>query len=212
MISCRLQGGLGNMMFQIATTYALALDNDDSCAFSLTDGSFSKAVFERFHKGIGASCYKNNIFKNLKTLDKTPAITYRETTFRYQKIPYYKNMCLDGYFQSEKYFKHRKKDILALFGFSIKKLVTNNVSIHVRRGDYITLSAVHPPCSKEYYREAMSLFPDTTEFVVFSDDLSWCKENLDGNLIFAENSKDYEDLYTMSLCSHNIIANSSFSW
>ena len=54
---------------------------------------------------------------------------------------------------------------------------------------------------------------DYKNIVVFSDDIPWCKENLIfDNIIFIEGNKDYEDLWLMSLCEHNIIANSSFSW
>ena len=55
--------------------------------------------------------------------------------------------------------------------------------------------------------------PDTEIFVVFSDDIKWCKENFIGNnFYFVENEKDYIEMYLMSSCNNNIISNSSFSW
>ena len=66
----------------------------------------------------------------------------------------------------------------------------------------------------EYYRSAVDLIGKEKLFFIFSDDINWCKNNFDfiENKFFIENNKDYEDLILMSLCSHNIIANSSFSW
>jgi hypothetical protein len=65
----------------------------------------------------------------------------------------------------------------------------------------------------KYYQEAMKHFDDDTLFVVFSDDIDWCKSVFKGdNFIFITNEQDYVDLYLMSLCKNNIIANSSFSW
>ena len=79
----------------------------------------------------------------------------------------------------------------------------------------------HPPCEVEYYRQAMedisSQYKGTT-FLVFSDDKQWCEENLlplankDMFIEFHSNFEDWEEMWFMSLCDHNIIANSSFSW
>ena len=70
----------------------------------------------------------------------------------------------------------------------------------------------HPACNLGYYKEAIKLM-DVNKFIVFSDDMSWCKENFVGDeFIFMENNSDYIDLWLMSLCDNNIIANSSFSW
>lgn len=99
----------------------------------------------------------------------------------------------------------------------------NAVSIHVRRADYVSVAAtnsLHGVCSLEYYQSAIDYMDsnlDNPFYFVFSDDLSWCRENLNlGNRAFlvAGNSgrKDFEDLRLMSNCKHHIIANSSFSW
>ena len=64
----------------------------------------------------------------------------------------------------------------------------------------------------EYYKSAMGHFRGY-KFVIFSDDIPWCKENFIGdNFTFIDGEEDYIDLYLMSVCEHNIIANSSFSW
>jgi hypothetical protein len=85
-------------------------------------------------------------------------------------------------------------------------------SIHVRRGDYVKLAQHHPPLELEYYNRAMALI-DSDYYLVFSDDIKWCKNNIVGeNLIYVTNTRDYIDLIMMTLCDNNIIANSSFSW
>ena len=92
-------------------------------------------------------------------------------------------------------------------------LKENLCSIHVRRGDYLGLPNHHPACPLEYYEEAMKQMDDSKIFLVFSDDFGWCKENFtNSNVIFIEDNKDYIDLFLMTLCQNNIIANSSFSW
>ena len=85
--------------------------------------------------------------------------------------------------------------------------------MHVRRGDYLKFKDTHPPCSVEYYNQAISSFSESSIFLVISDDIEWCKENFLGDkFYFVEGNEDYIDLYLMSLCKNNIIANSSFSW
>lgn len=211
-------GGLGNMMFQVATAYSLSLDNDDECKFSLIDGKFSRSVAKRFGEHTNATCYQDNIFSKIQLINKCPAATYRERDFRYSKIPYEKNLCLEGYFQSEKYFKHNRKKIIELFDYNIGDKYDylfdrETVSIHVRRGDYLNFLNVHPVCNLEYYKHALERFEDTQyKILVFSDDILWCKNNFNNEFVFMEGTPDYVDLFLMSRCDHHIIANSSFSW
>jgi len=145
------------------------------------------------------------------------------------------NIYLDGYWQSEKYFLDAKKDILCDFTFplfvdvqnqKVSHMIqnTHSVSVHVRRSDYISLANVSAHlggiCTLDYYQKALSLIlekvPDA-EFFFFSDDIEWVKENLGKELKsyyidWNKDMKSYRDIQLMSLCQHNIIANSSFSW
>src|SRR3989344_4984067 len=97
---------------------------------------------------------------------------------------------------------------------------TNSVSVHIRRGDYVTnanTNQFHGLCSLDYYNKAVSFISskqNEMELFVFSDDIEWCKENLkyDFPIHFVETNDAHSDMYLMSLCKHNIIANSSFSW
>ena len=141
---------------------------------------------------------------------------------------------LNGYFQKETYFINEENNIRNSFVFknelSEDNLVIKNkidisksVSLHVRRGDYVSSKktvSYHGVCSLEYYAHAIqtltNIFQDL-HFFVFSDDIEWCKANLNipGEVTFISNNKganSYIDMQLMSFCKHNIIANSSFSW
>src|SRR4030042_5712258 len=98
MITAMLDGGVGARMFQIATTYTVALDNNDECAFNFSMGSMSQD-----HPPL---TYRNNVFKKLKDLpvDWKWKAFYTEKRYDYNPIVYYPNMILRGYFTSEKYF------------------------------------------------------------------------------------------------------------
>jgi len=140
---------------------------------------------------------------------------------------------LDGYFQSEKYFNDiekilRKeftlKDPLPQKAAEIAKQIraTESVSLHVRRGDYITNKAAsnfHGICDLDYYRKAINFIQHkipTPLFYIFSDDPAWVKENLplptSATFMADHVDKDYIELILMGYCKHNILANSSFSW
>jgi hypothetical protein len=145
-----------------------------------------------------------------------------------------KNVYLKGYWQSERYFKDIEDIIRQEFTIKpepdainsqIAKIITdaNSVSIHVRRGDYVNdnyINKIYCTCSLDYYHEAVETITKRTphpQFFVFSDNPVWVKKNLIINykttyVTHNNAEKDYEDLRLMSLCRHNIIANSSFSW
>jgi hypothetical protein len=142
---------------------------------------------------------------------------------------------LQGYWQSEKYFKDISHIIRREFTLReplseasqqiAQKIKTsaNSVSLHIRRGDYIsnpTTNSVHGVCSLRYYQECVQVLNEKVGDVslfVFSDDPVWVKENLSYkySMIFVNHNgveHAFEDMHLMSLCQHNIIANSSFSW
>ena len=95
----------------------------------------------------------------------------------------------------------------------------NIISIHVRRQDYVHLQHVHVLQDNNYYKKAIDILTKKIgkdyKLVIFSDDITWCKNNnifTNHNCYFVEGNEDYIDLYLMSMCTHHIIANSSFSW
>jgi hypothetical protein len=145
-----------------------------------------------------------------------------------------RNVYLYGYWQNEEYFKDIRKTILK--DFEIKKSLseknleiekrisqTNSISVHIRRCDYVNDPAtnkIHGTCNIEYYLKAVQLMKEKVpdpHFFIFSDDTDWASENIvfDGNKEYITNNVGNDscfDIYLMSLCKHNIIANSSFSW
>lgn len=136
---------------------------------------------------------------------------------------------LDGYWQSELYFKDIEeiiKNDLTFTGELSKSSIlfknkidsTDAVSLHIRRTDYITFG--FDILSVDYYSNAIKKISDIVKkptIFVFSDDIDWAKKTIviDIPVVFIEDNEkrnDYEDFYLMTLCKHHIIANSSFSW
>ena len=218
MISAHLQGGLGNQLFQIAAATALARRNKDVALFNL-----------KYHdlpmQGRKAHCYLDNILRNVYfTKNFKPSHYYHESSFCYTPIEYRKGITIKGYFQSEKYFSDQKDLIRKMFSVDdttkqqiLEKygttLARQPVSLHVRRGDYLTEPDFMITQTRKYYNKAIETFSPDTTYLVFSDDIEWSKEQFpEENFLFAENNEDYVDLYLMSMCAHNIMTNSSFSW
>ncbi len=188
-------GRLGNQLFQIAATVALAVENNDDYAFP--------AWKDAPHFNL-TGCFSHDLSQQQ---------VYREPVFPYSPIPYRPNMDLEGFFQSEKYFANSKYLIQSLLtpriGFGMKY---NHTAIHVRRGDYLQLSREYVQLDMNYYRRAMQMI-GSKYYIIFSDDMAWCKANFGGdNVIFSEGKSPVEDLALMLSCEHAIIANSSFSW
>lgn len=218
-VTVALQGGLGNQLFQIATAYSYSIYNDSELKI------YKDLYIPSHHPDLKS--YKDNIYSNLKieSLDANFA-RYNEQSFCFNEIPKIdNNVMLYGYFQSEKYFKKHSQEIKKLFNFKSEitskyenELKTKNCSIHIRRGDYLNLKNFHPNQGLDYYKEAMSLFEKDTLFFVFSNDIEWCKKEINKNstgaenFVFVEGNSCEEDLLLMSNCQNNIIANSSFSW
>ena len=141
---------------------------------------------------------------------------------------------LEGYWQSEKYFMDIREILLNELTlkqapdrinseFIEKITASNSVAIHVRRGDYLTNPNninKYAYIDLNYYGygvDYLSKRINDPYFFVFSDEPEWVKKNilLEFPTIYISHNrdeKDYEDLWLMSLCKHQIIANSTFSW
>jgi hypothetical protein len=217
-VSIDIKGGLGNVMFQIATAYATSIKNKMDLLVDRTN-------YYGGHYGLDK--YRDNILRNVK-YSESPVILpgYGEKEFKFNEIPSFtESVKLSGYFQSEKYFEDFRKEILNFFSPTEKisdKLKTlyepyknkDTCSIHVRRGDYLHLENFHPTQKDFYYKNATQIIGEDIFYFIFSDDISWCMKSFDfiKNKIFITNLEDFEEIYLMSMCSNNIIANSSFSW
>lgn len=161
---------------------------------------------------------------------------YHEKTILYDKNVFLTsgNIYIDGYWQSEKYFLSIKdillqeliaKNILSGENEKIADQIKNSqsISLHIRRGDYVSnliTNQKHGTCGLDYYEAAIQFIitkANHPHFFVFSDDPSWVIENLKINhptTYINHNGveNNFEDIRLMSLCNHNIIANSTFSW
>lgn len=172
----------------------------------------------RFKMNYGKLC--KNYF-----LEKVPS-QLEERFFTYDN----KHCYLEGYWQKEDYFKSIRELIIKKYHFnhdvlsniSIKMshalINENSVSIHVRRGDYIA-NNLYFECDEKYFRTAMDYISkriSDVKFYVFSDDIDWAKEQSFFSQChffdYDQLSGSWNDLFLMSCCKHNIIANSSFSW
>lgn len=226
MIYCNLKGGLGNMLFQIAATKSLSIDKGTECSFPNLNDQLNYLNNEIYHNPLLKDTNEYlNLFKsiqNKKPNNKLPIIYY-PFEFENKETPD-SDFFIDGFFQSEKYFIHNIDEVRNFIKLSddisseidnkyYNLLKTKTTSIHIRRGDYLLLSNSHNLLGIEYYRSAINIIDkETDNFLIFSDDIQWCKENITGEKMnYIEGEKDYIDLYLMSRCNNNIIANSSFS-
>lgn len=182
---------------------------------------------------------KSEIEKNkpnyfAKTLERIRGRLDRNYFFKFHKhlLKKKQNIYLDGYFQSFKYIEPIRKELISDFvlrdGFcdeavDIKKQIQacdQSVAIHVRRGDYVTTCKDwNGLCSVEYYKKGIDKIRNKYEdlkLFIFSDEIEWAKENLkfDIPMVFVSRPglKATEEILLMSLCEHQIIANSTFSW
>lgn len=117
----------------------------------------------------------------------------------------------DYYFQDPELFEHHADKIKALYRGDIP-MKTSMVAIHVRRGDYVDNDFYVDLTNTNYYQDAMPEFPDA-KFLVFSDDINWCKEQaIFKDCEFSEGNDEIADMNLMASCEGHIIANSSYSW
>jgi hypothetical protein len=241
-------GGLGNQMFQFAAARALSLKRDVAfrCDFDCPNPNvlnrFALDVFNVDVRMANAMelwrCKpKRRIAKRIyRLLDRNPDCLLIKETKDFRFDPAFFSIAdgsyVSGFWQSEKYFIDIadviRRDFRFRFDVSGRNLrlseqmrVEESVSVHIRRGDYVTDDATHKlhgVCGVVYYRAAAATMRERLRnpmFYVFSDDIDWAKENIHlGPTVFVDfnRGRDYEDMRLMSCCRHHIIANSSFSW
>lgn len=209
-----LLGQLGNRMFEIAAASAVAWDNG------------AEAYFPNLAPGPDYT----HIFFRCKIIPPSSKIEFEWASpgIGYQPIPFHPNMRISGYCQSEKYFLRYRDRILKLFAprsadlrYIKRKYSTivnhpKSVSVHLR-----CYYAEKPnddrfiQYDREYFEKAMALFPKDSLFVVTSDNIAFARRHIPtdrGTVIFIEHEPFYIDFFLQSLCKHNIISNSSFSW
>jgi len=229
-------GRLGNQLFQFSSAVGISRKREYEASFPIENCSRfinNGPIDLKTGKMMDVKCdlldcfdIPTSYFRSIEEL--RPSAIYQERDFKFNSevltLPPHTD--LYGYFQDERYFKEDRDFLLSILKFKdeyestaqefISNIVTNyqKVSLHIRRGDYTLYPNHHPVCSKEYYQSAMKKFsPDGVKFLVFSDDIEWCREEFKGDqFIFVDSGSPYSDLRIMTLCDHHIIANSSYSW
>ena len=255
MIISRLDGGLGNQMFQYAAGKAVAhrlntkhyldidriiMDKLDHVIYNLNHFNISSSVAseELFPYTHLLSIKLKNRFKIYFSASYFLYLSFFRSSVkedfvgpidRFFRIK--DNTYMEGYFQSHLFFKEineiicnefQLKTPLSKQGLYWKEKISassQSVSVHIRRGDYVTDPNLFV-LSKSYYEGAKKIIDEQRKkatYFIFSDDMAWAKSIFPASdsVFFIENTisiKPYEDLYLMSLCNDNIIANSTFSW
>jgi Glycosyl transferase family 11 len=241
MIITRLHGRLGNQMFQYAAAAGLAARRntrvalDSRAAIARGEGVLTRVFDLPLVEPAPLPPLKSEApvrYALWRSSGKAPKFR-REQGLGYNPdiAGYADGSYLHGYWQSEQYFDHIADQIRSDFTFpnftntqnaEMADRIANStaISLHVRRGDYLTLGA-HVLCDQAYYEAALAQvldgLPGTPTVYVFSDDPQWAKDNLPLPVEkvvvdFNGADTDFEDMRLMTLCQHNIIGNSSFSW
>lgn len=252
MIIVKLQGGLGNQMFQYAVGRHLSyLNNDDELKLDITNyetdslrrynlhhlnirESFATkeeiAWFGKFKQRSGRLWYPyNHLIAN-----ENIYVKQRHYHFDPRILALKSPLYLEGDWVTEKYFigiadivknEFSVKEKMGAEDNNVLRRIsaTNSVAVSVRRGDYVTDTRTleyHGVCDMEYYKKATEVMASKVKdphLFVFSDDHEWTKKNMKFNLptAYVDHNpvdKHYADLRLLSLCKHQIIANSTFSW
>lgn len=254
MIITRLKGGLGNQMFQYAHGRALSLTRKDILKLDLegykdqpsidTPRQFALSPFQ-IEAAIAIPEEIRTIRFPLGTLSRTSEFLKKIFSKISGDYDMQNRGYLNGFWTNEKYFKDIRETLLADFSLkipfgteatkvidSIKTTDNQSVSLHVRRGDYVTnphAAQHHGSCSAEYYEQALRVITEkipagAISLFVFSDDIAWVKENMHslfsntlsgrGSITYVSNPNisNCEEILVMSTCIHHIIANSTYSW
>jgi hypothetical protein len=259
MLTCYLQGGLGNQLFQIFTTINYSLKYKKTFAFTnqkqldIQRSTYWDTLLQplsKFTKQINYTQKKKDKFTTLvhKTNVDSGFLYLKEKDFSYNELPNdnisnnnisNNNILLIGYFQSYKYFKENSKSILKLIKIEEQQLktqntfkkynISNTISLHFRRGDYKSLQDHYVLLDYTYYDNALRYIlthsntskqinalvfcekNDIIEILSITDKLKQTYPTLTFEIIDF-NISDWQQLLLMSVCKHNIIANSTFSW
>lgn len=246
MIVVRVRGGLGNQLFQYAAGLALARHHNTDLKLDLyfyKKHPYRKFELDKFKiPVVHASRQEVHTFTGsnpvIRYLNKRENYFHCPRVFSQPHYHYYEDffqlpapLYLNGYWQSEKYFTSVQKEVQefyrpqAIDGVNLELIEKlkgiESVSLHVRIGDYAAAEykSFFGGLTPAYYQQAIQFIKKRTSspvFFVFSDDIEWCKKNLQlENVNYVAHNRgenSYNDLVLMSHCKHNIMANSSFSW
>ena len=240
----KIMGGFGNQLFCYACGYAVAKENGRALIIDTSQQDndpyrnvdilrlniqYSRRITFRKRKNLLSRAIGNRI-KLMKEMGFFPTRIKEKQPYVYQDSVFTnnsQNIYLDGYWQSEKYFKKYRTDLLEMFTPQVpfikdKCSIENNpcVAIHIRHGDYLAIGCAIDEC---YYEKAITyikkMIGENLEFLIFSDDIEYAKRfaqsrhNLKMTVVNSEgDNQTLRDFYRMTSCTHFIIANSSYSW
>ena len=255
MIVTKLMGGMGNQMFQYAFGKYLAIKHNVPLKIDtrfLLDRSPREAGF--VYRNYDLDIF--NLNPEVASTDEVGSLTHRFSNKFANKIlskvigrkhthvlePHFnfsqkcfcasENSYLEGYWQTEKYFKPveellRNNEFTFKYpiaplaaGLSNVILTSNSVCVNIRRGDFVT-NDFHGAVGIDYYKQAETIIlPNVTNphYFVFSDEIDWCRENIlfAGQVTYVGHEyagvKFQDYLRLMVICKHFIIPNSSFAW
>jgi hypothetical protein len=234
------KGWLGNQMFQYASLKGIAIHNNYEYCIPPKDnrGITNYRLHDVFKlKNLKHTGYIGGLYRHHSSDRHDHSTSSHFSEEFLNECP--DNVNISGFFQTEKWFKHCRDELLEDFEFMdwikepcqkfLSKFKTPPIFLHVRRGDYLRSSQYHYVQTIDYYENAIKYFDEGTEILIFSDDIEWCRnQNLFKNdrFYFSQTEErlplvmGYDsgalvpefDLCLMSMCSGAIIANSSFSW
>lgn len=248
-------GGLGNQMFQYALALGLKKKfPSERILLDLNHFKYYKAHngFE-LERIFGLQYARASFFELIRVTN--PYISYRINRL-VKRLPTRSTVCkeadgfpidttvlvekgnryFDGFWQHEEYFAHAADEVRKAFVFPeanernralIERMEkSESISLHVRRGDFLSLDLFNGICTLDYYRRAIAYMRQSVGmggrilFCIFSDDIEWCRSNLSAEFLGCDveyvdwnsGTESFRDMQLMSHCRHNVIANSSFSW
>lgn len=193
-----------------------------------TPGSIKYSFADKF--------VKQSIFSALNIYAKIGNLNFIKDNNRFNEFLFHleenKHYLIQGYWADQRYFTDYSDEIKKIFFPKIPPSSANqavlekiknkeSVSVHIRRGDYLKTSSFLDLNSYNYYENAfgkvLDEHPDAS-FFIFSDDIKWSRQrfgNMPAEMHFVDNNAGmdaYWDIFLMSQCKINIIANSTFSW
>lgn len=199
-------GRLGNQLFQIAATIAIARANKQEFVFPEW----------KYH-----SYFENTLPVGQ---NRNAAIYYQKSKHFYEVRIGNSDTDLRGFFSCADFFSSSREEVR--YYLKPKTLIISDLkrkyehifsrktcSLHIRRGDFLKYQLQYPPIEDSYYFNAFKEFDEETLFVVFSDDIEYCKSKFIGDkFVFIENEIDIIDMFLMSMCDNHILSNSTFCW
>jgi hypothetical protein len=226
MIVAKVRGGLGNQLFIYAAGRCLSIIHNVPL---LLDASWYLSGSRRFwldQFNIGADI----TWDDLSGADDGIGFNQEHWSYYSGFMDYSGYKFISGWWQSERFFEPVKNTIRNELKFLDSSIQTEAskwirefrrgssgqcIAMHRRRQDYVNLAAqgkFNLLCDN-YYLKAMARFPPQDTFLLFSDDIQWCRDHMNiPGVVFCDIEDTLMSFAIMSLCDHYIIANSTFSW